>query len=344
MSTRKLLIKSKPVYIHKSCIKPNFNQKSILVENPWEYVELWIKRHSSESALFYWQQAKGFYQATKQLPKTSSPLTAYYCFLNAVKSLLEVKNITYADRHGVTGALDGATSSLSNEVVKFKNNGILSEFCRLFNESVNNEEYTFKNLIYNLNYVHRAYTLTYSSDTELFFPISNPHFVRINNSAETYFQAEIISENYKNGRTINKLPNTFERDNGDLDKYIIRKKRRFNWQTGQQHNTNNLDRLSNYHMHVRKDIQYIYGSSELWYFKRGGIPDLIDRNPLTITFSLMHRLSELSRYNPTRLNKHFDCQHNWLLSEFINLSPKQFIYGIACEITGKEFKVPGIRT
>jgi len=64
---------------------------------------------------------------------------------------------------------------------------------------------------------------------------------------------------------------------------------------------------------------------------------------LTITFALMHRLSELSRYDPIRLKKHFDCQHNWLISEFINLAPTQFIYAIACEITGQEFKIPGIR-
>ena len=101
--------------------------------------------------------------------------------------------------------------------------------------------------------------------------------------------------------------------------------------------------MSTYNRKVRKDIHFIHGTTDLWYFKRGGVNDLINRNPLCVTFALMHRLSELSRYDPLRLKKHFDCQHNWLLSEFINLSPKQFIYSIAGEITGKEFKIPGIR-
>ena len=343
MPTKKIQLNSKPILVHKATINPSFNKKSILVENPWEYVELWIKRNSNNSALFYWQQAKGFYQATKELPKTSSPLTAYYCFLNATKSLLEVKGITYADRHGVTGNLNSNVASLSNENIKFQANGILSEFSRLLGEPVNGEIYTLKQLIYNLCYIHRAYNLTYSANPELFFPIYNPHFVRIIGQNYGFLTAEIKSEYYQNQNTINKLPNTFERDLGFTDKYIIRKRKRFQWRTGATHKVINLENLQRYHQSVRKDIHYIYGSSELWYFKRGNAPNIIDKNPLTITFALMHRLSEMSRYNPTRLKKHFECQHNWLLSEFINLAPKQFIYGIACEITGKEFKVPGIR-
>ncbi|WP_417352909.1 YaaC family protein [Flavobacterium alkalisoli] len=343
MPTKKITINSKRVFVHKATLKPDFNKKSVLVDNPWEYVELWIKRQNGNNdALFYWQQAHGFYKATKQLPKTSSPLTAYYCFLNATKALLEIRNINYRDRHGVTGSSFGI-ASLSNENIKFQTNGILAELSKLLLEPVNGEIFSFKDLIYNLCYIHRAYNLTYSSNPELFYPISNPHFVKIQNQNYAYFQAEITSEFYQNKTTINKLPNTLERDYGNLNKFIIRKKQRFKWVNGAQNKNSNLNRLTNYHRKVRKDIHFIYGSTDLWYFKRTGFGNAIDKSSLTITFALMHRLSELSRYNPIRLKKHFDCQHNWLLSEFINLAPTQFIYTIACEITGQEFKIPGIR-
>lgn len=343
MPTKKILLNSKVIQAHKATIDPDFNKKSILVDNPWEYVELWIKRHNNNNALFYWQQANGFYEATKQLPKTSSPLTAYYCFLNATKALLEIKGVDYNDRHGVTGGSINNVSSLANETIKFQANGVLSELSRLLGEPVNGEVFTFKNLIYNLGFIHRAYNLTYSSDPELFYPIHNPHFVKINGQNDAFFTAEINSEFYQNQNTINKLPNSLERDLGYPDKWIIRKKSRFHWLTGSVNKTPNLSRLKNYHKLVRKDIHYIYGSSDLWYFKRTGFGNSIDKNSLTITFALMHRLSELSRYDPIRLKKHFECQHNWLISEFINLAPTQFIYAIACEITGQEFKIPGIR-
>ena len=54
----------------------------------------------------------------------------------------------------------------------------------------------------------------------------------------------------------------------------------------------------------------------------------------------MHRLSELSRYDPISFSGHFNVNHNWLLNEFIKTSGSQFIYGIASELTGLEFMKP----
>jgi len=42
-----------------------------------------------------------------------------------------------------------------------------------------------------------------------------------------------------------------------------------------------------------------------------------------------------------RLSRHFECQHNWLLSEFISSAPAQFIDEISSEMTGREFMTPG---
>lgn len=78
----KIFIKSRPLTLRKSIKEPRFDGISVLVNDPWEYVEMWLKRHKgdSEDAIFYWQQAKQFYDASIQLPLTSSPLTLYYCF------------------------------------------------------------------------------------------------------------------------------------------------------------------------------------------------------------------------------------------------------------------------
>lgn len=343
MKHQNLLYKNKPIKIHKATIKPIFNSKSILVENPWEYVELFIKREKNESALFYWQQSNSFYKATEMLPKTAAPLTAYYCLLNASKALLELKKINYSDKHGVTGYTTGNTTSLSNEIVKFLNHGVLFELGKLLDEKVNGEKYTFKELIYNLVYIHRAYQLTYSTDVELFFPIDKPEFSKLNGKEDTFIRSKISNPLYQNERTIKKLPNGFERDLGSHNDYFIRKKKRFKWKRGKINETVNLEEITKYNRSIRKHLHYIHGTNELWYFKRKCNTNNIEKGLLTITFALMHRLSELSRYHPAKLKKHFDTRHNWLLTEFINLAPKQFIYAIATEISGNEFKVPGIR-
>lgn len=133
------------------------------------------------------------------------------------------------------------------------------------------------------------------------------------------------------------------RDIGITDKFIITRKQRFQWNAKKKENENNINNLKRYHRKIRKDIFYIYGSERLWYLKKTDADENINRSSLTITYAIMHRLSELARYSPILLNRHFESKHNWLLSEFINSSLVQFIDEISAEITGKEFMLPGIR-
>lgn len=63
---------------------------------------------------------------------------------------------------------------------------------------------------------------------------------------------------------------------------------------------------------------------------------------MVLCFAAMHRLSELSRYEPVILSKHFTSGHNWLLSEFIQNAATQFIDEISSELTGEEFMSPGM--
>ncbi|MFL0076606.1 YaaC family protein [Tenacibaculum maritimum] len=334
---------SRPIRLHKARVNPEFNSKTVLVDDIWEYIEMWLKRNSTKKAQFYWSQTKDFYNATQILNKNSAPLTAYYCFLNAVKTLFEVKNINAVDRHGVTGYSTGNYSSLQNESIIFQTGGILPQLCNFLGEPINRDIYNLKDILYNLSYLHRAYCLTYTNQAELYIPISNPIFVRKNQSSESWLIFEISDYKYQNGHTVNKLPNGFEKDNGQPNKWIYRKRNRFRWKTQGPQRSGNINRLVNYHKSCRKSLHYIAGDKTLWYFKRDTPNNVINRCNLTLTFAAMHKLSELARYNPVRLAKHFESQHNWLLSEFINISTYQFMDGIASEITGRTFLKPGRR-
>jgi len=57
----------------------------------------------------------------------------------------------------------------------------------------------------------------------------------------------------------------------------------------------------------------------------------------------MHRLSELSRYDPRGLMSYLEGRENWLMTEFIELAPAQFIDELVCEMTSLEFASAGIR-
>lgn len=49
-------------------------------------------------------------------------------------------------------------------------------------------------------------------------------------------------------------------------------------------------------------------------------------------FAAMHRLSEMSRYDPNTLDKHLAGKAGWLLTEFITKSIYQFIDMISSDV------------
>lgn len=71
MAIKSLEINSKEIHLMKSVTSADYSGKTVLTNSSWEYVELWLKRQSSEKskrALFYWSQAKNFYIASENLP------------------------------------------------------------------------------------------------------------------------------------------------------------------------------------------------------------------------------------------------------------------------------------
>lgn len=93
----------------KSITSADYEAKTVLTNSAWEYVELWLRRQNtnrSRKALFYWKQAKSFFDASENLPIESKPLTSYYCCMNAAKALLAIRGdvaINFDNlSHGIT--------------------------------------------------------------------------------------------------------------------------------------------------------------------------------------------------------------------------------------------------
>lgn len=338
MAYRDIEYQGKPLTIHKAIVSPDFTSKTVLVSDTWDYIDLWLKRNGPSSARFFWDQARHFFAATKVLPKESSPLTAYYCMLNATKALLLVKKLQFTESHGVTGNTGGKKSSISNEHVRFKGSGILFTLSTYLGETVNGECYNLRDLLYNLVYIHRAFSLSVPSFPELFVPIRNPRIVCSNANRESWFCAELEGR-HASMHTVNKLPTGFERDLSITDRFVVRKKKRFEWKP---RDGARLAKYGSYHQTLRKHLDYIHSPQRLWYLKRRDGPNgFIPRSSLPIAFAAMHKLSELARYSPDLLGRHFEGRYNWLLSEFISVAPTQFIDSISTEMTGHEFMPPG---
>lgn len=338
---REIRLNSKPISVHKAVISPNFNSKTVIVSDTWEYVSLWLRRKHNKDASYFWDQAKSFYHASTLLPSTSSPLTSYYFMLNATKALLLAKSKTFSEAHGVSGDRQEGRLSLRNEIVKFKNSGVLSALCSYFSEPADDSEYSLKALLYNLPFIHRSFCLTSPSMKELFIPINNPVFVRKSRSKESWFCFELLDQ-YATDRILTCLPDYFEKELGVTDKFIVRYKKRFKWKYDKKASTENIENLTRYHRKIRRHVHYINSQQKLWYVKKQyDIPDIVTRHLMTIMFAAMHRMSEIARYSPDLLSRHLDSQHNWLLSEFILRANGQYLDEISSEVTGMEAMVPG---
>ncbi len=338
MPAHKLHIAGKTVRLHGCLIDPDFRTQRVLCSDPWDFVSLWLKRNHKADALFYWEQAHHFYEASIALPALPAPLTSYYCFLNATKALLSAKNQNFVENHGVGGRTEIGHKSLANEIVDFKGGGILPALCSYLSEPVNaGKNFTLKDLFWQMPFIHRAFCLTFTGTTELFIPLTCNNFMRKYGSKEAWFQAE-IDRRYINAHTDKAIQPGFEFFE-EKDQFFIRRKRRFRWSGRDVENS--ITEFKIYHKQIRRRIIPIYSSENRWYLKKSVAGhDKLANSQLVLIFAAMHRLSELSRYDPIALSGHFNVNHNWLLTEFIRMAPAQFVYGMASEITGLEFIQP----
>ncbi|ATL40557.1 hypothetical protein CQJ38_13895 [Bacillus velezensis] len=344
------------ISLRKAQINPNFDSRTVLTDSTWHYVELILKRNKDKKALNYWHQAQNFFKATETLDLLSKPLTTYYCFLNATKALLTVKKIRFDTKHGVSGKSTSGSINLNNEMVYLHPRGVLSGLCNYLEEPVVTtlvpstnkrlpESYNLKDILYNLEYIHRAYNLTYTNQTELFIPIEEPRFVHDKSQKKGWIELRLEPE-YSSENEFSKITG-FGKDiyYDQVDYYTIRLNKKFKWDAPRNNpTTESLQELSKYYKNHRKRFRYIYSANKLWYIKRKNLAKVINRGTLPLTFGAMHRLSEMSRYDPNTLEKHLEKSYGWLLSEFITKSIHQFVDMVSSEITGDDFRVTGFRT
>lgn len=267
--------------------------------------------------------------------------------LNAVKSLLLVKNRSFEEFHGVSGEAVSSRPSLKNEVSEIHNSGVLSSLSKYLGENETAKSHSLEDILANLPFIHRAYTLTRKEKSELFIPIRNVSYVRHPTLNKIWLSAEVTGLE-SDMRVLRYMPKTFEVDAGASDRRVIRRKARVSWFPKQGASSTEKERavlrLQEYHRKLRIDVVSISAATGLWYLKRriSSIP-AINRYGLTLMMMGMHRLSELARYDPKGLSAHLSGPSNWILTDFIELAPSQFIDEIACELTGLEFRLPGVR-
>lgn len=209
-------IGGKALGLHKAFISPQLGAKTVLTNEPWNFVSLWLTRQKQTKALFYWEQSLEFYKASKGLPLRSAPLLLYYSFMNAAKALMTAKNFPYGShKHGVARVAPppGAKRNLRNEGVSIKGYGVLPSLSQYFRESEAETTHTLQELFFNMPFVHRTYCLTFKSQTSMFVPLVDCAYIVDGTPKSAYFSAR-LSKDHSTHHTINRLPSTLDKRQG----------------------------------------------------------------------------------------------------------------------------------
>jgi hypothetical protein len=163
------------------------------------------------------------------------------------------------------------------------------------------------------------------------------------NSQKAWFFGEVPPKYKRCIQTC--LPSGFEIDTHFPDSMrsvkqsvVVRKRKRFDWNA--RKSKASFASFSAYHSSVLDSVVPIIGATDRWYLalpasRPNGLPSW-----MPVTLAILHRLSELSRYNPLTLQEHLTSRHSWLLQEFLEIAPAQFIRQVAAEITKVSFVVP----
>jgi hypothetical protein len=328
MTLEPVTIRSRILRPHKAVHAAQFEMRTVLTTDPFNYVDLWLRRQHNDDALFYWRQARAFYHAAQGLPIESSPLVLYYCFMNAAKALLSAKGMAFDEHHGVRAhQMRGPDSKivLSNEGIRIQTKGVASALSSYLDETTATMVHSLEDVLYNIVCIHRTYCLSYPRKPEIFLPLREAQFVRDPNSGEVRLRAFATSDidwpSYRKA-----LPGIFRplpgRENGVLSASSV------TWVTPANPTPPEMDGLRTLHEGLRTHLHYINGVQTLWYLKTDGTRR-IDRQPITLALAAMHRLSEICRYRPSNLLSLLNGQQNWLLSEFLSMVPSQDLDEIA---------------
>ncbi|PPQ39570.1 YaaC-like Protein [Rhodoblastus acidophilus] len=339
--TNRIRYGAKVLRLHKAISAPQFEVKTVLTNDPFVYVDLWLRRNHKDEALFYWRQAHEFYKASIGLPIESAPLVLYYCFMNAAKALLSAKGQQFSPHHGVSRhQMRGPNAKvvLSNEGIAIKPAGIVPALSVYFSEQETRQQHSLEDVLYNLAYIHRTYCLSYPRKPERFLPLKDLSFIRDANNEVRFFARPVDEANWTQFKK--NLPQELAA-NPDGSKSLV-SSGHVVWATQNAPTTAELDSLRQLSATLRKVIHYINGANALWYVKLKHKTS-IGRQSITLTLAAMHRLSEICRYRPDELLSFLNGQKNWLLSEFLSTSRTQFIDEIACEMTGQQIMIPNVR-
>jgi hypothetical protein len=333
---------------------------SVPFREPWSYLRFWIRDNYPQSsisdALELTKQAERFYRIASSASSDTSPLLWYYCFLNLSKALLLKTPNTYSlndVEHASHGIADPANNSAGYVTlnkqkvtvfgVRTTNNlarlQIFPALCEALGTPISfaagkkSADLSIKSLLSHIVCIHRAFCTAYAVPLRFCKVEATAMEKRAatGKSGDIWHLLRLESLDVKtSGDSIR----AFEL--GGKLRAVAPKLAGFHDLESDSvsfSNANFLDRLASQRSSLKKIVHplLLLQSYRYYLYPETGVL----RQPASI-YAVMFYLGSIVRYKPQRFASLIGNKYHWLIEEFLQVAPKQFVALLINEITDCE--------
>lgn len=327
--------------------------------DPWRCLQVHIhqsslKARQQKRALAFLEQAEDFHLAASEPRMASKPLLHYYSFLALAKAFLVVQRGIDLD-HGVHGLSDPAANirkrlNITSQTVrvpdapspkpgKINRVHVYREFVQQCGFSVPAKAKLAKvvDLLEQTVSISRVTSRTMQTPRR-FFSIDSIEFRYDSTKKEVWIHFAVLRDDLAGSSNaasdLRKHTTGFEEVESDCDK-----SRHFESRVAITYTRSPLDSLSELVRNQWHDIwsEMIPGGYRFWV---STLPKTKRLSQLAAGYQAMFYFGSVTRYRPDDFHKLADGKHGWMVQEFINTQPLQFIYFLGSGMIGTELAAP----
>ncbi|MDP2180859.1 YaaC family protein [Methylicorpusculum sp.] len=323
-----------PLFSKPTAIVNLGKNEKLVISDIWSFWDYVIKKATADKKgenflRSLLEQAKHFYQSAEESPVKSQPLLYYYSFLNLSKIMINLRGTFGPNKmymHGMKE--DHKHKFINSEVVKQRQKQqivqVAHELVSLFDPNIPTTDVTLntKDLLNHCVGVHRAYSEIYNQ-SEIFVRIKSKGLYK--QGKTLIFKAvlqcsqaqvkELLDRGY--GISTDEEGNNIYTETFLMDSYAPTR--------GDYYSLSEQIRI--------KGIWYFIGNSGYTMYLSTCANNRYSQE--SIIYMMMFYLGSITRYHPYMFDKIFSDKEQWLMSEFLNTQPKQFLYLATANVLGQ---------
>lgn len=323
-----------PLFSKPSSLVNLGKNEKIVISDIWAFWDYIIKKTSDDrkregflrSLL---EQAKHFYITAESSPVKSQPLLYYYSFLNLSKIIINITNMYGPKKMYMHGMNENHNNKFSQSVIKKQKQKkdivqVAHEIVSIFDPNIANTDVILnvKDILNHCVGIHRTYSEIYSQ-AEIFYKIVNYKLFR--KGKELIFKAELQCSDIDMA-SLTAQGYSISKDDNGIFHYTVKI-------TMPAYRPTQKD-----YAELSREIQ----NKGIWYFiGNTGYTMYLSNSSIgrysqeSIIYMVMFYLGSITRYHPYMFDEIFSAKEQWLMSEFLNTQPKQFLYLATARILGK---------